>query len=481
MEKLLTYLLRLLFLIFSFTAVELDAQDNKTLKILLNASQISLNPTKTQDVSSLFISRQINCQLFRARSGEIFLEAASAIKYLNSKNILITINKNAKFTDNTPVESKDVIATFNYLKNSTNVFRNVFSWMKSIKKIDEKTFQIQLTHPVSNFLNVISSTNYAIYKEEFLKKIDTQSWKIPIGCGGYKITERSHRFILLEPVNKNHHSIKFYFNQKQYYTSQDLNQYDLIYWRFPIKKEKLSQFKMISLFDPIQMYIGLNVTKKPWNTKEYRCSFLSKIDRDSIIRQYNGDAIATNSLFPKGIIGYKRDTHFSKEAEHYLNQPLPKLDKLCLAFSRGAVPPNVQKYYENSIKPFYPSINTIQITNFQQAVSVFRNHHCDAIILGFKSNYFDGYEFLVPYSNSSINFSGLHNKHIDEQIESSQNIDNPMQRSVHYQHIEKELSKECITLPLLTIPMMHVYIKNSIDAPGIGRETINEYYLGNIK
>lgn len=51
-------------------------QPSKTIKILLRSPDISISPLGLQGVSSLFVSRQINCQLVRQKRRHLKLTIA---------------------------------------------------------------------------------------------------------------------------------------------------------------------------------------------------------------------------------------------------------------------------------------------------------------------------------------------------------------------------------------------------------------------
>jgi len=72
------------------------------------------------------------------------IDAVSAVNYSSGKKILISIKKDAYFNDGGLITADDVIASFNYLKSSRLVFRNVFTWVKSINKISSNQVLIEL-------------------------------------------------------------------------------------------------------------------------------------------------------------------------------------------------------------------------------------------------------------------------------------------------------------------------------------------------
>ena len=125
MEKILTLIGTVFYLFFASAAfAEVDS-----LKIPLQTARVSLDPSHIQDTSSLFVSRQINCQLVRTKGSVHILEAASSINYISPLDIMIKINQSAKFYDGTQVTAGDVVASFEHIKRTRDVLRNMFLWV----------------------------------------------------------------------------------------------------------------------------------------------------------------------------------------------------------------------------------------------------------------------------------------------------------------------------------------------------------------
>src|SRR5271166_2113967 len=113
MEKILTSLA-----IFLFSISCIAHANSDVLKIPLQTASVSLDPSHIQDTSSLFVSRQINCQLVRSKGSIYKLEAAKSIEYISPLEIRIKISDNATFYDGTPVTANDVVASFYYIKKT---------------------------------------------------------------------------------------------------------------------------------------------------------------------------------------------------------------------------------------------------------------------------------------------------------------------------------------------------------------------------
>src|SRR3990167_3841873 len=174
------------------------------LKITLQPSFISFDPGGIQDSQSWVVSRQVNCQLVRSQGSIFVLDAAESIKYITPLKIILKISNKAKFHDGTLVTAGDALASFNYIKQSRNILGNIFTWIEKIEMIDDRTILFSLKKQVPQFLKVLSSTNYTIFKKDFLEKArkDKNLWKKPMGCGGYKVTGFNNEYIKLTPVSK---------------------------------------------------------------------------------------------------------------------------------------------------------------------------------------------------------------------------------------------------------------------------------------
>ena len=118
MAKILT----LFVLCLCFISIASASDKISHLTIPLHTSSINLNPSYVQDISSLFVSRQVNCQLIREQGGDFTLEAAESIKFVSPLELIIKLKHDRHFHDGSQITSRDVIASFNYIKNTRGIF-----------------------------------------------------------------------------------------------------------------------------------------------------------------------------------------------------------------------------------------------------------------------------------------------------------------------------------------------------------------------
>jgi len=478
MEKILSFIIIALSLFVSIASYA----EIKPLRIPLHAAKITLDPSGIQDLSSLFVSRQVNCQLVRSYGSVISLEAAQSIHFITPTKILITVKNGMTFHDGSPVTANDVVASLNHLKKSRHTLRNIFNWIKQIEILNQRQISITLIKPVPQFLNVLSSPNYAIFKKEFLANAKNNSdlWRFPLGCGKYKVNESSDRVVKLTPA---HHgkSIEFYLNKDDQVISSSIDNYDIVDLHIVGKPGNLAHYRSIELFDPTQIYLGLNTQSNHWKKREDRCSFFAKLDATKVIKQYAGLAKPAADILPEGVLGYRSSLPtLQKLKKQFALINTAKINQFCLSYLTVSVPKEYRAEYQHMIERLYPNVRTTEITNNKRFGIDFINSQCDALIAGIKSNTLDGYDLLAIFSLPDPNFTGYIDKKITKEIEGSQNESDPKSRVLMYRHIVNEIEESCVIHPILTIPMKLVFIRKELHTPNIGKGPFNEYDLSEV-
>lgn len=477
-----TYLI-ITFLLIIFPHIVSGHSDKKEIRVTLQSSKITLDPGGVRDTQSLFVSKQVNCELVRSEGSAPVLDAAESIKYLSPLKFRIKIKNDAKFHDGTPVTSKDVLASFNYIKKSKNVFNNLFTWVDKIKVYDDKTIVFYLKKEIPHLLKVLSSSNYTIYKKEFLDlaKLNSNLWDKPLGCGGYKVSTFDNNEIQLTPVAKGL-PIKFYLIGRNQINANDASKYDLITVNIIGKDSILNNFRIIETFSPKQYFIGLNSKSSQWKNKYERCAFLSAISTKTLIENFNQGAINSNDLLPIGTLGYNENANYNNQLKkNSRNIKITKsIKKFCLAYLTVSIPEKNKADYINLLTPIFPNVYTMPIKNVKRFGKEFVESNCDALIMGLATNYFDGYEYLTIFEDNVANFTGINDKKLFEEITNSQSISLAIERSKAYRKIINKLAKMCVIKPLFTLPTKKIHVSKKLKVPGLGLVSVHQYFLGNV-
>lgn len=480
---------KLIVLIFLLINIDFDAKANSKgeLNVTLQSSIISLDPGGIQDAQSLFVSRQVNCQLVRSQGSNFTLEAAESIKYVTPENVMLKISNTAKFHDGSQIKSEDVIASLNYIKKSRNIFGNLFVWIKEIKSIDDKTVIFTLKKPIPQFLKVLSSVNFSIYKKNFIVKAkrDKTLWKRPVGCGEYEVAGFDNDKITLAPVT---HGLPVVFHsvKENALNAADIDEYDIVTVRVIGKSNQTKKFNLLRMFDPTQYFLGLNTKSDFWKTKSERCNFLTQINTKKLLTAYGPAAVEPNDLIPGGVLGYSAESNYTKEmadlnTPHAVRESVKSNNRpICIAYLTVSLQDKYINEYIAMIKNQYSDVILRPIADVKKFGRVFVDENCDILLFGFKTSYFDGYEYLTIFENNDANFSGIKNKSLNSHIIASQLLTSSCERAREYRKIISKIRDLCIVRPLVTVPVSNIYIRKNLRTPGIGLDTIYQYNLANV-
>ena len=123
----------------------------------------------------------------------------------DKKEYTFTLNKNAKWSDGTPVTSDDIEFTFNKLMDPKVEAAALRSYMSGVtfQKIDSLKFKFMVAVPKYNSLSTLT-TFTPVQKKQFEKEVDFNKSREnlhPIGNGAYRLKTISRdQFVTLERV-----------------------------------------------------------------------------------------------------------------------------------------------------------------------------------------------------------------------------------------------------------------------------------------
>ena len=160
----------------------LPSSEEKELKLqILYCSNDTLNPFNTKNKSNMELSRLLYDSLVSLSNDfEPIYLLAESIK--NEENVCTVKLKNATFSNNTPVTSEDVIASYLLAKES-NLYKNLFYNVKSVTALDITTVIFELGKRDPYFENLLT---FPIIKKGSDQLRDEDNVEIePIGSGRY--------------------------------------------------------------------------------------------------------------------------------------------------------------------------------------------------------------------------------------------------------------------------------------------------------
>jgi hypothetical protein len=342
---------------------------------------------------------------------------------------------------------------------------------------------IKLRQPTPQLFTVLSAPHYAIFEKNFILKVakDPSLWKKPVSCGDYKIEESNTSFVNLSPIKGKGLPIKFSLIPDSQLLAKELHNYDVVSMQVIGKSGSFSNFNMVNVFDPFQFYFILNTRVPPWNNRNARCAFFSRLDPEMVINVYGDRARSADDFLPSGTLGYVKNEDYMREIKaQFKSSSLPIKKSVCVSFVATSIEKDYRPAYLGMIKKLYPEATSKLIKNYTDLNSELKKEKCDGTFYAAKSNYLDAYEFFVTFAEKGPSATGFHDSVLTKQIQKSQDIDRADLRAKEYHSIINNIKHECLMYPIFTMPYDIVYVRNSLMAVGIGEGAVNEYSLANI-
>lgn len=190
----------------SLAACSSDSSGSKSGKnyVLANGSepQNPLIPANTNETGGGRIVDVIYSGLVRYDSdGKAHNEQAESITLEGDRTYKVTLKDGLKFSDGTPIKAENYVKTWNYAVANDQRNASFFELVKGfdtgvkelegLKVIDDKTFSIELSQPVSDFPARLGYSAYFALPDVAFDDIAAFGEK-PISSGPYKVAEWNH-------------------------------------------------------------------------------------------------------------------------------------------------------------------------------------------------------------------------------------------------------------------------------------------------
>jgi peptide/nickel transport system substrate-binding protein len=147
------------------------------------------NPQLALVQSSYQVYPQVYASLLRTPADGTSLQPGLASKYAYdpvAKTITFTLDPAARFSDGTPVTSADVKFSFGVWR-AGELFGNYFESIRDVATPDPHTAVVEMTKPDVTLVDILATSNAAIYPNNYGGRSADEYWKKPVGAGPFKI------------------------------------------------------------------------------------------------------------------------------------------------------------------------------------------------------------------------------------------------------------------------------------------------------
>ncbi|MCP4150486.1 MAG: ABC transporter substrate-binding protein [bacterium] len=337
MERIILFLLVVVFL--PGQPVGLSAAPAKNIVYsIARSGPATLDPGLAEDDSSPLYTFNIYEPLVRANPKTSQLEPALAVSWESRQGgnyWVFKLRKKVKFHDGTDFNADAVVFSFDrqidtkfkFRYGDFVMFREIFPYLKNVKKIDDYTVAFDLEKPFYPFLEALTAECAFIVSPTAVKKFGKDFTNNPVGTGPFTLKKwaRGERVTLaayprywrgkpgldefVVMLNKDDRVLQSLFRRRKV---------DILFSFSISRATGLKRQKSVSVYHSPKLsidYISFNLKNKYLKKKNVRKAIQCLWDKRILRLIFQDYVIAANSLLPPGMPGHNPDlkTAFSIE------------------------------------------------------------------------------------------------------------------------------------------------------------------------
>ncbi|PID20835.1 ABC transporter substrate-binding protein [Sporosarcina sp. P3] len=317
-------------------AADQGGSENKTLVFGRGGDSTSLDPSRVTEGETFKVTVNLFETLLNFGEQDTTVQPGLAKEYDTSEDGLtytFQLEEGVKFHDGTDFNAEAVVKNFERWANGDAdtfpYYNSMFGGFKddedhvieSVKADGDSTVIITLKRPQAPFLKNLAMSMFAISSPEAFEKGDDEYERNPVGTGPFKFVEWKPNETITIEKNEEYWQeglpkLDRVIFQAIPNNSARLNallsgEIDLADGINPADGVKIEDHDALQLFERPSMnvgYLGLTVTREPFDKKEVRQAMNYAIDKQSIIDSFfEGRAEVAKNAMPSSISGYNDD------------------------------------------------------------------------------------------------------------------------------------------------------------------------------
>jgi ABC-type transport system substrate-binding protein len=297
-----------------------------TLTIALSAEPVDTDPANTGGTPSMAAELLMYNGLVRLTPDQKIFPDLAESWTVTDDTWTFKLRQEVKFHDGTPFDAAAVKYTFDrYLVNTEKVRRagDWLPYLASVEAVDASTVQFKTKGIDAFFLNRLSGEVGMVSPTQH-QKLGKDYLKNPVGTGPFKFKEWVPGVSISVVRNDDYFGDKAYLDQVTMRPiSEDTTralalQTGEVQLATPITPEQIGQLQsdssinIVSRATTLNLMLGMNNTRSPFDNIKVRQALNYAIDRDAIVKNvYSGLAQAMQGAVPQAALNYAAVTGYA--------------------------------------------------------------------------------------------------------------------------------------------------------------------------
>ena len=295
-----------------------------TLTVARTADIFTFDPYNTQDDYSIFTELQVYERLVKLAPDGKSVDPELATGWEIAPDGLLatfTLRDGVKFSDGSPLTADDVVFSLTRAIDQTGSWGFLFSPVKSVSKVDEKTVKLEMSEAFAPLELALSTFAASVYSKANFEKWGDQAGEHPLGTGAFMLEKWDKGSQVVLARNPNYWQPgKPYLDKVVFTIVGDDNArvlqlqsgtVDLIDFVPPNQIDQLtaSGAQLFRVDGTSVGWLTINEAKKPLDEASVRCALGWAVDRQAIANNvYFGYAAPAKSILPSSTAFYDPNT-----------------------------------------------------------------------------------------------------------------------------------------------------------------------------
>jgi peptide/nickel transport system substrate-binding protein len=302
----------------------LPAPSGGTITFARTADIFTFDPYNTQDDYSIFTELQVYDRLVKLSADGKGVEPELATEWKvadDGRSATFTLRDGVKFSDASPLTADDVVFSLTRAIDQKGSWGFLFSPVKAVTKVDEKTIKLEMSEPFAPLLPALSTFAASVYSKANFEKYGDQAGEHPLGTGAFMLDKWDKGSQVSLAKNPNYWQAGKPALDKVVFTvvgddnarvlQLQSGAADIIDSVPPNQVEQMkgAGIQIQRIEGTAVGWLTLNEAKKPLNEANVRCALAYAVDRQAIADTvYFGLAKPAKSIIPSTTLFYDANT-----------------------------------------------------------------------------------------------------------------------------------------------------------------------------
>ncbi|KAF0125535.1 MAG: peptide/nickel transport system substrate-binding protein [Elusimicrobia bacterium] len=418
----------------------------------------ALAPGKILEVHSIRLARQVYSSILAYDdSFNITGDLASGWEISpDGRAYRFTLKENVFFHDGARMTVDDVVASLKRLGEPDSTQKGLWSFVKKVERIDEKSFVIKLKSRFPPFLDFLTTVYAAVSKAG----VKSASGAV-IGTGPYQIAVWEPKKVVRLKRNSLYYGVRPKIDEINFYIpsapagigglAKKFVLHDLGWYNPPVDRSEAGNYTEMDIPSLQVSLLCLNISKPPFSNPAFRKAFVRAFDKKEFIGQISPGARMASGYLPLGLLGHNPEipvNYFDGGAGAATLAKYRRKIAVVAGINTKSDHAREGAYFRDTYAKFGLDVSVVYLPD-DEYLKTFLNGSYDVIKISNEADFPDAYGMLAYFTGSHpMTFLRGGDKKIDEMLVKAMGHLDRGARAATYGEVDRYIVDNHYAIPL---------------------------------